>query len=96
VRLDLQASDDCLVVEAEGRDRPGLLHELTAALADLGVTIVSAHVATYGARAVDAFYLQDEPGYKITDNRRQQTIERRLMGVLADGGTPRTRLTLEP
>lgn len=85
VRLDLDASEQSLVVEAEGRDRPGLLHELTAALAELGVTIVSAHVSTYGARAVDAFYLQDAPGYKITDKRRQQSIERRLLGVLADG-----------
>ncbi|MEX0644095.1 MAG: [protein-PII] uridylyltransferase, partial [Parvularculaceae bacterium] len=96
VRLDLEASDDCLVVETEGRDRPGLLHELTAALAELGVTIDSAHVATYGARAVDAFYLRDEPGYKITDKRRLQTIERRLLGVLADGESPRTPLTLGP
>lgn len=96
VRLDLDASDECLVVEAEGRDRPGLLHELTAALAELGVTIVSAHVATYGARAVDAFYLRDEPGYKITDKRRLQTIERRLMSVLADGASPRTKLTPGP
>ncbi|MEQ8176851.1 MAG: [protein-PII] uridylyltransferase, partial [Amphiplicatus sp.] len=35
VRLDLEASEDCVVVEAEGRDRPGLLYDLTAALADL-------------------------------------------------------------
>jgi [protein-PII] uridylyltransferase len=83
VRLDLEASDDCLVVEAEGRDRPGLLYRLSSALAEIGVQIKSAHIATYGERAVDAFYLQDSPGYKITDKRRLQSIERRLLAVLA-------------
>ncbi|MBI1365310.1 MAG: [protein-PII] uridylyltransferase [Alphaproteobacteria bacterium] len=85
VRLDLEASAESVVVEAEGRDRPGLLHDLAAALAEIGVTIISAHVATYGERAVDAFYLQDAPGYKITNKRRLQSIERRLLSVLSSG-----------
>lgn len=97
VRLDLDSSADCVVVEAEGRDRPGLLYELTAALAEIGVTIISAHIATYGARAVDAFYLQDAPGYKITNKRRLQSIERRLLGVLSDDGAQaRSALTPKP
>ena len=96
VRLDLDASEDSIVVEAEGRDRPGLLYDLTAALAEIGVTIVSAHIATYGERAVDAFYLQDAPGYKITNKRRLQSIERRLLSVLASGEPARNPLTVKP
>ncbi|MEQ8936553.1 MAG: ACT domain-containing protein, partial [Amphiplicatus sp.] len=96
VRLDLDASADCVVAEAEGRDRPGLLYDLTAALADLGVTILSAHIATYGERAVDVFYLQDAPGYKITNRRRLQSIERRLYNVLSAGDEARSPLTLKP
>jgi len=96
VRLDLEASEDCVVVEAEGRDRPGLLYDLTAALADLGVTILSAHIATYGERAIDVFYLQDAPGYKITNRRRLQSIERRLYNVLSAGDEARSPLTLKP
>ena len=84
VRLDLDASESCLVVEAEGLDRPGLLYSLAAALSEVGVVIRSAHAATYGERAVDAFYLQDAPGYKIVNERRLQSIERRLMSVLLD------------
>ena len=83
VRLDLDASDDCLVVEAEGRDRPGLLYKLASALSEIGVEIKAAHISTFGERAVDAFYLQDAPGYKITNKRRLQSIERRLLNVLA-------------
>ncbi|MEM9169752.1 MAG: [protein-PII] uridylyltransferase [Pseudomonadota bacterium] len=82
VRVDVDTETDHTIVEAEGRDRPGLLYLLCDALADIGVQIRSAHVATYGERAVDAFYLQDAPGYKITHRRRLQSIERRLLNVL--------------
>lgn len=85
VRVDAQASDTALVVEAEGRDRPGLLYSLTSALADLGVEINSAHIATYGERAVDAFYLQTADGKKIEDRRQQQAIEKRILEVLGEG-----------
>jgi len=69
----------------EGRDRPGLLHMLASELAEIGVIIRSAHVATYGARAVDTFYLQDAPAYKIVDERRIQSIRQRLLSVLLEG-----------
>lgn len=88
IRLDAEASNSALVVEAEGRDRPGLLYSLTSALADLGVQIGSAHIATYGERAVDAFYLQTGEGEKITDRRLQQMIEKRLLSVLGEGTKP--------
>jgi [protein-PII] uridylyltransferase len=84
VRLDSQASEEALVVEAEGRDRPGLLFSLTSAIAELGLTIRSAHIATYGERAVDAFYLQDEGGRKIVDMRVHLAIRKKLLAVLAE------------
>ncbi|MFZ5616403.1 MAG: ACT domain-containing protein, partial [Pseudomonadota bacterium] len=88
VRFDANASDEALVVEAEGRDRPGLLYSLTSALSELGVAIRSAHIATYGERAVDTFYLQTIDGEKIDDKRLQQSIERRLAAVLGEGARP--------
>ena len=84
VRLDSQASNEALVVEAEGRDRPGLLYSLTSAIAELGLTIRSAHIATYGERAVDAFYLQDKDGKKIDDMRVHLAIRKKLLAVLAE------------
>ena len=82
IRIDLDASETCTIVEAEGRDRPGLLYKLAAAFADIGVIINRAYISTYGERAIDAFYVQDAPGYKITNKRRLQSIERRLLNVL--------------
>ncbi len=84
VRLDSQASDEALVVEAEGRDRPGLLYSLTAAISELGLTIRSAHIATYGERAIDAFYLQDKEGRKIDDMRVHLAIRKKLLAVLSE------------
>ncbi len=85
VRIERDASRDATVIETEGLDRPGLLHELAAALCDLNVSIVSAHIATYGERAVDAFYLCDSNKQKINDAKALNRIEKRLMGVLSTG-----------
>ncbi len=85
VRIELAASEDATVIEAEGLDRPGLLYELASALADLNVSIASAHIATYGERAVDAFYLRYPGGRKIDDPKTLAQIEKRLMDVLSAG-----------
>lgn len=89
---DLDASDRFLVIDAEGRDRPGLLYDLTSALAEMDLAIQSAHVSTYGARAADAFYLQEADGGVISSRHRIQAIERRLEAVLASGDAPRSPL----
>jgi [protein-PII] uridylyltransferase len=86
VTVDETASDRALVVEAEGRDRPGLLFALASALADMGLEIKSAHIATYGERVVDAFYLQDKEGRKINDRKAVIAIEKKLLTVLGNGG----------
>ena len=85
VRIDFAASNDATIVEAEGLDRPGLLYALARALADLGVMIASAHIATYGERAVDAFYLRDKKNRKITDTQTLKRVEKRLLDVLSSG-----------
>ena len=85
VRIELNASENATVVEAEGLDRPGLLYELASALADIGVVIASAHIATYGERAVDAFYLQSASGLKITDPAVLARIEKELLAALCAG-----------
>jgi len=85
VRMERDASPDAVVFEAEGLDRPGLLFEIASALGALDVSIASAHVATYGERAVDAFYLTDREGAKITDRRRLARIEKALYQALNAG-----------
>jgi [protein-PII] uridylyltransferase len=79
VLIDNKASNRFTVIEVNARDRPALLCHLAYALFQSKVTIHSAHVATYGERAVDTFYLTDLIGDKIEGGSRLKTIERRLL-----------------
>jgi len=45
------------------------------------LNIASAHVTTFGERAVDAFYVTDLTGAKIISPQRQVTIKRQLLDV---------------
>jgi [protein-PII] uridylyltransferase len=60
-----RASSRTTVVEVNARDRPALLAGLAAAIHGCGHTVHSAHIATYGERAVDVFYLTKADGKKL-------------------------------
>ena len=79
VLIDNRASNRYTVVEVNARDRPALLHALSHALFQAKVTIHSAHIATYGERAVDVFYITDLTGDKIGSQSRLKTLERLLL-----------------
>lgn len=79
VLIDNKASNRFTVIEVNARDRPALLHHLAYALFQSKVTIHSAHVATYGERAVDTFYVTDLTGDKITAVLRLKSLERRML-----------------
>ena len=74
-------SDRHTVIEVSGLDRPGLLYDLTTTISRLNLNIASAHVATFGERAVDVFYVTDLTGAKIVLAPRQTAIRRALLGV---------------
>jgi [protein-PII] uridylyltransferase len=61
-----RASSRTTVVEVNARDRPALLARLTRAIHQCGHRIHSAHIATYGERAVDVFYLTRADGRKLS------------------------------
>ncbi|MBI1260180.1 MAG: [protein-PII] uridylyltransferase [Rhizobiales bacterium] len=82
--IDNDLSDQYTVIEVNGLDRPGLVHALTRALFHLGLTIGSAHVTTYGERAVDVFYVKDVIGQKVTNANKKKAVERHLLEALAD------------
>jgi [protein-PII] uridylyltransferase len=82
VLINNQWSNRYTVVEVAGLDRPGLLYEMTATLSKLSLNIASAHVATFGERVVDVFYVTDLLGAKITAPQRQAAIRRALVQLL--------------
>ena len=81
VTINNQWSQRYTVVEVTGLDRPGLLYELTTTLSKLNLNIASAHVATFGERVVDVFYVTDLLGAKITTPTRQAAIKRPLLAL---------------
>jgi [protein-PII] uridylyltransferase len=89
-------SDQFTVIETTGRDRPGLLYDLTSTLSDLSLDITSAHITTYGEKAVDVFYVTDLTGKKIVSDTRQQTIRKRLSEVLSPAATEAVAVPVLP
>ena len=82
VTLDNELSDRCTVVEVECRDRHGLLYDLTHTLSELSLDIASAHIATFGERVVDTFYVTDLVGHKLTAKARQNRVRRELLEAI--------------
>ncbi|HEX3859263.1 MAG TPA: ACT domain-containing protein, partial [Pseudolabrys sp.] len=83
VTINNQWSHRYTMVEVTGLDRTGLLFELTASLSKLNLNITSAHVATFGERVVDVFYVTDLMGAQITSPTRQAAIKRALIPLFA-------------
>ena len=68
------ASSDATVLEVRAQDRPGLLHELGAAFAGAGVSVRSAHIATYAGQTLDTFYLTGADGLPLPPARVAQAV----------------------
>lgn len=83
VTINNQWSDRYTVIEVSGLDRPGLLYELTTAISKLNLNIASAHVATFGERARDVFYVTDLLGAQLNAPTRQSAIKSALTHVMA-------------
>jgi [protein-PII] uridylyltransferase len=64
-----EASVRATVLEVRTADRPGVVHLVCAALAELGLTVRSAHVDTLGPQAVDVFYVQEADAGALADER---------------------------
>jgi [protein-PII] uridylyltransferase len=86
VAIAERASTRTTVVEVNARDRPALLAALAAAIHRSGHTIHSAHIATFGERAVDVFYLTAASGEKLNS----ELIEDLRSRLLDAAGEPAT------
>lgn len=84
VLIDSEASATYTLIEVNGRDRPGLLFDLTSTLTALKLQIGSAKVSTFGERVVDVFYVKDLFGLKVENANRINEIRTTLLDVLAE------------
>ncbi|HEY4139800.1 MAG TPA: [protein-PII] uridylyltransferase, partial [Pseudolabrys sp.] len=83
VTINNQWSHRYTMIEVTGLDRTGLLYEMTTTLSKLNLNIASAHVATFGERVVDVFYVTDLMGAQVTSPTRQAAIKRAMIPLFA-------------
>ena len=85
VIIDNNASQKNTVIEVNGTDRIGFLHDVTASLTNSGLQISSAHIATYGEKVVDVFYVRDGFGHKIENSDKLQKIRQLILETIKAG-----------
>jgi len=69
VEVRSEASRGSTVLEVRMEDRPGVVHRVLVALATLDLTVASAHLSTLGPQAVDVFYVQEQGGVRLGEER---------------------------
>ncbi|MHA1598337.1 MAG: [protein-PII] uridylyltransferase [Alphaproteobacteria bacterium] len=82
VLIDNAVSAKYTVIELNGRDRLGFLGDITQALTDNGLQIASAHIATYGERVVDVFYVKDVFGLQIAHDSKIEAVRTALLAAI--------------
>ncbi|WP_299838633.1 [protein-PII] uridylyltransferase [uncultured Jannaschia sp.] len=82
ISFDNEGSDIYTIIEVDTRDRPGLLYDLTQALANANIYIAQAVIATYGVQVVDNFYVKDLFGLKIVSKSKQDALTRKLHAAI--------------
>ena len=89
VLVNNQASRSATVIEVNGRNRQGLLYDITTALSKSGAQITSAHISSYGERVVDVFYVRDIFGLKIDQDSKIKTLTKTVLEAIGDAhGNP--------
>ncbi|HEY3842292.1 MAG TPA: [protein-PII] uridylyltransferase [Acidimicrobiales bacterium] len=83
VTVDNDASESASVLEVRAPDEIGLLHRITRALFDARLDVVSARVSTLGEFVVDAFYVQEAAGGKVTDPDRLDEVTAAIWAALS-------------
>jgi len=84
VFTDNQVSAQATVIEINARDRLGLLYDMMGAMEDCQLQVMTAHIATYGKKAVDVFYVKDAYGIKIHHPAKLASVQNALLW--ASGG----------
>ena len=84
--FDNAASNRFTVIEVNARDRPALLSRLARALFEAKLMVHSAHIATYGERAIDTFYITDLFGEKVDSAARLKGLEKKLVEAAEEQG----------
>ena len=76
------AEAERILIEVEGRDRPGLLYALAKTFAAHNAAILSAHIEVVGVMAIDTFYIRSESFSAAFDRERLDALVEDLEDML--------------
>lgn len=78
---------DCTAIELIGPDRPGLLSEISAVLANLQINVAAAEVWTHNRRIACVLYVNDDTTNRAVDDpSRLAAMEEQLKNILRGRG----------
>jgi len=69
-------------MEVTSQDRPSLLYNVSRALFEHKVRLLSAKVSTLGEKAEDTFFITDRDGLPMSDPRQRSFLESRIKSLL--------------
>ncbi|KAL8110341.1 ACT domain-containing protein ACR3 [Apium graveolens] len=82
-RVEVHSMGDHTVVELIGRDRPGLLSEVSAILSNLHINVVAAEVWTHNQRVASVVYVNNNTTCRAVDDPIQlSTMKEQLKNIL--------------
>jgi [protein-PII] uridylyltransferase len=81
-RVDNEDSDFYSIIDVEALDRPGLLHDISRAVSEQGLSIVAVRASTRASRATDAFFVTRSDGMKLVDPEEQRKVEQAILAAI--------------
>lgn len=82
VMIDNETSATCTIVEVHGGDSRGTLYQLTQTLADFGLSIQRAKIATEVEQLIDVFYVKTTTDAKLTDPAAVEKVRMTLLRII--------------
>jgi [protein-PII] uridylyltransferase len=84
VTIDNSTAERFTIVAVFAYDRMGLLYAISRALFELGLSVSKAKIGTRLDQVVDVFYVTDQRGRKIDDERRLVEIRERSLAAIEE------------
>ncbi|XP_042032897.1 ACT domain-containing protein ACR3-like isoform X2 [Salvia splendens] len=87
-KAGLDSMGDCTAIELIGPDRPGLLSEISAVLANLQINVAAAEVWTHNGRIACVLYVNDDTTNRAVDDASWlAAMEEQVKNILRGYGT---------
>lgn len=86
VVIDNKSSENYSVIEVYAPDLPGQLYHITQAMADFGLNIHKAYIATEVEQLIDVFYVLDSQDQKLIDDDFRQEVTQGILHSISRAG----------